>query len=56
MYYYIAYAHELRCAESVVGKPKLVSNHAWQKHIRLTSKLKKEKRLCQTAKNWKRYD
>lgn len=56
MYYVIDYARDLRWTEFVAGKPKLVSNHAWQKHIRLTAKLKKEKRLCPTAKNWKRLD
>lgn len=40
----------------MAGKPKLISNHAWQKHIRLTAKLKKEIRLCQMQKNWKRLD
>ena len=39
-----------------MGKPKLISNHAWAKHNKLTAALKSRKTLWTTGKNWKRCD
>jgi hypothetical protein len=36
---------------SVQGKPKLISNHAWQKHLKLTAKLKARNGLWLMKKN-----
>ena len=42
--------------DAVMGKPKLISNHAWQKHLKLTAKLQSRKQLWTMAKSWKRCD
>lgn len=39
-----------------MGKPKLISNHARQKHLRLTAALQARKHLWTMAKSWKRCD